>query len=106
MASPPPEQQLPRGGRRLVSMRFSGPFLDELAALSKPVEERIWSKLELVESFPGVGSSLVEPILLRAFGSKCLKVSAAGYDVIYEREGSGEDEMVYALGIISQRRIR
>ena len=88
-------------GPSVTRMRFSGPFLDELA--------------ELVESFPGVGSSLLEPLLVRAFGRGCLKVSAVGYDVIYERSGEGDeddrgngegDETVSVLGIIKQRRIR
>ena len=96
-------------------MRFSGPFLDKLAELDESAEARIWEKLELVESFPGVGSSLLEPLLVRAFGRGCLKVSAVGYDVIYERSGEGDeddrgngegDETVSVLGIIKQRRIR
>lgn len=102
-------------GPSVTRMRFSGPFLDELAELDESAEARIWEKLELVESFPGVGSSLLEPLLVRAFGRGCLKVSAVGYDVIYERSGEGDeddrgngegDETVSVLGIIKQRRIR
>lgn len=90
-------------------MRFSGPFLDELSALDESAEAQIWAKLELVEAFPGVGSSLLEPLLIRVFGRGCLKISAAGYDVIYERAGgdnSDGEETVDVLGIIKQRRIR
>lgn len=62
----------------------------------------------LVESFPGVGSSLVEPSLRHAYGSTCLKVVAAGYDVLYERGEKGKDgeEIVDILGIVSQRAVR
>ncbi len=91
----------------MARLLFSGPFLDEVAELSEAAEAEVWAKLKLVETFPGVGSSLIEPVLLRAFGPSCLKVAAAGYDIIYERDGGGErDELVRVLGIVAQRRVR
>lgn len=91
----------------MAKLRFSGPFLDDLAELDSLVEQEIWRKLELVRDVPGVGSSLVEPSLTQAFGSTCLKVTAGGYDVLYERSGgNGEDELVCVLGVVPQRRVR
>lgn len=91
----------------MARLLFSGPFLDDAAELSEAAEAEVWAKLELVETFPGVGSSLIEPVLLRAFGPSCLKVAAAGHDIIYERDGSGDkDELVRVLGIVPQRRVR
>lgn len=86
---------------------LSTPFLQDLALLDPAFEERVWRELELVQSFPGVGSSLVEPLLVQAFGASVLKVAVGSYDVIYERihldDGS---ERVNVLGIIPQRKIR
>lgn len=91
----------------MARMRFSAPFLDELADLSERVENEVWLKLELVRDYPGVGSSLVEPSLRRAFGDACLKVTACGYDVLYERRTAEEgEELVDVLGIVAQRRVR
>lgn len=91
----------------MARLVFSGPFLDEMAALDEAAEAEVWEKVRLVEAFPGVGSSLIEPVLVRAFGERCLKVAAAGYDVLYERDGSAEkDELVCFLGIVAQRRVR
>lgn len=90
----------------MVRMRFSGLFLDELAALPERVETEVWQKLQLVQDFPGVGSSLIEPMLIRAFGDSCLKVTAAGFDILYERTSVGDEGVVDVLGIVSQRRVR
>lgn len=96
----------------MARLLFAGPFLDGMEGLSEAAEAEVWAKLELVEAFPGVGSSLIEPMLLRAFGPNCLKVAAAGYDVIYERDGDerdgggGEEELVRFLGLVVQRRVR
>ena len=92
----------------MARLRFSEEFLESLAGLDSRVEERVWEKLALVESFPGVGSSLVESSLRHAYGSTCLKVVAAGYDVLYERGEKGNDgeEVVDVLGIVNQRAVR
>lgn len=90
----------------MARLVFAEPFFDELAQTSEAVEEEVWRKLALVRDFPGVGSALVEPSLRRAFGGSCLKVVARGYDVLYERVGEGDDEVVHVLGIVSQRRVR
>ncbi len=92
----------------MARLRFSEEFLESLAGLDSRVEERVWEKLALVESFPGVGSSLVESSLRHAYGSTCLKVVAAGYDVLYERgeKGADSEEVVDILGIVSQRAVR
>lgn len=91
----------------MARMSYSEPFLDEVASLSPREGEAVWAKLALVESFPGVGSSLLEAQLARAFGRGVLKVSAAGFDVVYERcEGEGEDELVRVYGLVPQRRLR
>lgn len=91
----------------MARMAYSGPFLDELAALPARDEGEVWAKLALVESFPGVGSSLVGPSLARAFGPGCLKISAAGLDIVYERcGGEGDDELVRVHGVVAQRRVR
>ena len=95
-------------GPPVARLRFSEEFLESLAGLDSRVEERVWEKLALVESFPGVGSSLVESSLRHAYGSTCLKVVAAGYDVLYERgeKGADSEEVVDILGIVSQRAVR
>jgi len=89
-------------------MIYTTPFLEDLSSLDEARENAIWEKILLVESFPGVGSSLIEPSLLTAFGEAILKVSAAGYDVLYERLGRDESntEVVRVLGIVPQRAIR
>lgn len=92
----------------MARLRFSEEFLESLARLDGRVEESVWVKLAHVENFPGVGSSLVEPTLRRAYGPACLKVAAAGTDVVYERGEKGADgvEVVDILGIVSQRAVR
>ena len=81
-------------------------FLNELADLSDRAADEVLRKLALVESFPGVGSSVTNSLLLNSFGSGGLKVSAAGYDVFYKRVPTGDDELVYVVGLLHQRRIR
>lgn len=95
-------------GPPVARLRFSEELLESLAGLDKRVEESVWKKLALVQGFPGVGSSLVEPSLRHAYGSACLKVVAAGYDVLYERGEKGNDgeEVVDVLGIVNQRAVR
>lgn len=92
----------------MARLRFSDEFLTSLSELDGRVEEAAWEKLSLVESFPGVGSALVEPSLRHAYGPGCLKVVAWGYDILYERRGnpSGPQELVDVLGIVGQRRVR
>lgn len=99
----------------MARLRFTQPFLEELSALDARVEDEAWRKLALVEAFPGAGSSLLEPSLVKAFGRSCLKVNALGYDVIYERLGADEhqagdsgtaEEIVVILGIVPQRKVR
>lgn len=89
-------------------LRFSREFLQTLAGLDERVEDGVWEKLALVEAFPGVGSALVEPSLRHAFGPSCLKVVAAGFDILYERSEPDADgiETVDVLGIVSQRAVR
>ena len=90
-----------------VELVLAGPFIQELAQLNQHVEDVVWQKLTLVQSFPGVGSSLVDPMLVQAFGPSVLKVAAGAYDVLYEREPIDDDyERVNVLGIIPQRAIR
>lgn len=95
----------------MARLQFARPFLEELSLLDEAVEQEVWRKLELVERVPGVGSSLVEPMLRTAFGDSCLKIAAAGYDVLYERVQDGEEEHateenVRVLGIVAQRWVR
>lgn len=92
----------------MARLRFSEEFLDSIAGLDERVEEAVWAKLVLVEGFPGVGSSLVEPSLRHAYGPSCLKIMVAGYDVLYERGPKDKDgeEIVDVLGIVSQRAVR
>ena len=92
----------------MARLRFSEEFLESLAGLDKRVEESVWNKLALVQDFPGMGSSLVEPPLRHAYGSACLKVVAACYDVPYERGEKGNDgeEVIDVLGIVNQRAVR
>ena len=75
----------------MARLRFSEEFIEPLAGLDKRVEESVWKKLALVQDFSEVGSSLVEPSLRHAYGSACLKVVAAGYDMLYERGEKGND---------------
>ena len=102
----------------MARLKFTRPFLEELSALDVRVENEVWRKLALVGAFPGVGSSLLEPSLIKTFGQSCLKVNALGYDVIYERLGADDerrsggsgaveaDEIVAILGIVPQRQVR
>ena len=92
----------------MARLRFSEEFLESLAGLDKRVEESVWKKLALVQDFSEVGSSLVEPSLRHAYGSTCLKVVAAGYDVLYERGEKGNDGegAIDVLGIVNQRAVR
>lgn len=95
----------------MARLQFARPFLEELSLLDEAAEQEVWRKLELVGRVPGVGSSLVEPMLRTAFGNSCLKIAAAGYDVLYERVQDGEEEhateeIVRVLGIVAQRRVR
>lgn len=99
-----------QSGRLLVAkLLFTAPFLDDLAQLDERVEAEVWRKLELVQSVHAVGTSLVEPQLIRSYGISCLKIAVFGFDVLYERHPAADDagdEFVVVLGIISQRRIR
>lgn len=92
----------------MARLRFSEEFLDSLVELDGRVEETLWKRLALVGSFPGAGSSLVEPSPRHAYGPGCLEVSAMGLDVLYERGAKGADgeEVVDVLGIVSQRAVR
>lgn len=90
----------------MARMVYAAPFLQDLAQLDERREALVWEKLSLIEAFPGVGSSLVEPSLMRAFGEAILKVSATGYDVLYERHGDTGNETVHVLGLIPQRAVR
>lgn len=90
----------------MARMIYALPFLQDLSALDERREALVWEKLGLVEAFPGVGSSLVEPSLARTFGGAVLKVSAAGYDILYERSGGPDNETVHVLGLVPQRAVR
>lgn len=93
----------------MTRMILTRPFLEDLARLSVQTEEAIWEKLKLVEAFPGVGSSISNRMLQRAFGASCLKVTVNGYDIIYERKTRPDDtqeNLVIVLGIIAQRTVR
>ncbi len=61
-------------------------------------------KVGLVSSFLRVGSVLVEPSLRAAFGPDCLKVNAAGYDVLYDYDR--QSDVVCFLGLVYQRAVR
>lgn len=92
----------------MARLRFSEEFLDSLVELDGRAEDAVWKRLALVGSFPGVGSSLVEPSLRHAYGPSRLKVAAAGYDVLYERGARDADgeEVVCVLGVVGQRTVR
>lgn len=90
----------------MARMIYAFPFLRDLTMLDEQREALVWEKLGLVEAFPGAGSSLVEPSLTRTFGGAILKVSAAGYDILYERSGDLDNETVRVLGLVPQRAIR
>ena len=88
----------------MAKMTFTSVFLDEVAELPAYAEEAVWDKASLVAAFPGVGSSLVEPSLRAAFGPDCLKVNAAGYDVLFDYDR--QNETVAFLGVVNQRAVR
>ena len=90
----------------MVRVALTGPFLDELAELSEGAADEVLRKLDLVASFPGVGSAVSNSFLVRAFGEGVLKIRAGEYDVFYCRKPCGDDEEVYVLSVIHQRRIR
>lgn len=83
---------------------FTEPFLDGVSLLPGYAEEVVWEKVGLVASFPGVGSSLVEPTLRSAFGPDCLKVNAAGYDVLFDYDRQADSACF--LGVVHQRAVR
>ena len=101
-------RRLRREGLAVARLLLTSSFLDDVAGLDPRAEEAVWAKLRLVASFPGVGSSLIEPSLTSAFGDSCLKVSALMYDILYKRMEAGEDgdEVVVVAGVIPQRRVR
>lgn len=88
----------------MARLVFAEPFLDGVSLLPDYAEEAVWEKVGLVASFPGVGSSLVEPTLRSAFGPDCLKVNAAGYDVLFDYDRQADE--VCFLGIVHQRAVR
>lgn len=71
----PLDRQWQSGGFLVAKLLFTAPFLDDLAQLDERVEAEVWRKLELVQSVPGVGTSLVEPQLIRSYGTSCLKIA-------------------------------
>lgn len=83
---------------------FAEPFLDDVSLFPGYAEDAVWEKVDLVLSFPGVGSALVEPSLRAAFGSSCLKVNAAGYDVLYDYDR--QVDSICFLGVVHQRAVR
>lgn len=83
---------------------FAEPFLDDVALLPDRAEEAVWEKVGLVAAFPGVGSALVEPSLRAAFGPDCLKVGAAGFDVLFDYDRPADT--VCFLGVVHQRAVR
>ena len=97
-------QRLLAAGTVVARVLFTGPFLDDAAGLPDYALAEVRAKCAMVEEFPGVGSALVELSLRRAYGSTCLKLAAAGDDVLYER--LDEQDAVVFLGIVPQRKVR
>ena len=97
-------QRLFVAGAFVARALFTEPFLDDAAGLSDYALSEVRVKCAMVEEFPGVGSALVELSLRRAYGSTCLKLAAAGYDILYER--LDEQDAVVFLGIVPQRKVR
>jgi hypothetical protein len=85
-------------------MLYAASFLDDVALLPVEAEEGVWTVLELVESVPGCGSALLAPSLVRRFGLNCLKVAAAGFDILYRRVD--ERDEIQVLGIVHQKAVR
>ena len=83
---------------------FAEPFLDDASLLPGYAEDAVGEKVGLVLSFAGVGSALVEPSLRVTFGPNCLKVNAAGYDVLYDCDCQAD--AVCFLGAVHQRAVR
>ena len=78
-------------------------FLDDMVDVPESVETRVWEKHALVESMPGVGSSLLSSTLLRRYGDDCLKLLVDPYEIVY-RWGGGED--VDVLALVRQRKAK
>ena len=97
-------QRLLDAGTVVARALFTGPFLDDAAGLPDYALAEVRAKCAIAEEFPGAGSALVELSLRRSYGSTCLKLSAAGYDVLYER--LDEQDAVVFLGIVPQRKVR
>lgn len=97
-------QRLLDAGVVVARALFTGPFLDDAAGLPDYVLDEVRDKCAMAEEFPGIGSALVELSLRRSYGSTCLKLAAAGYDVLYER--LDEQDAVVFLGIVPQRKVR
>lgn len=71
----PLDRQWQSGGLLVAKLLFTAPILDDLAQLDERVEAEVWRKLELVQNVPGVGTSLVDPQLIRSYGTSCLKIA-------------------------------
>ena len=100
-------RRLPRPsleGPAVARALYTGPFIDDLAALPEYAIDAVRVRCEAVAEFPGVGSTLIEPSLIRAYGSSCFKAVACGYDVLYER--LDDQGAVVFLGIVPQRKVR
>ncbi len=82
-------------------------FLDDISEASGGVQKQVWSKLALIQDVPDVGSRIYGTSLKRNYGS-CLKLSVAGFHIIYRRESAETDydETIFILGLVNQRRIR
>lgn len=94
----------PREGRTVARALYTGPFIDDLVGLPEYAFGAVRARCEVAAEFPGIGSSLLEPSLVRVYGASCLKLVACGYDILYERLDD-RDSVVF-LGIVPQRRAR
>lgn len=88
----------------MARLLLANTFLEELSFVPQPVEDAVWVSLATIQSFPGVGSALLEPILRRSFGPGCLKVAVCGFDLLYRR--LDETDEVLVLGLIHQKQVR
>lgn len=80
-------------------------FVDDLSQVwSARVPKRIRESLEILETYPELGSTLLPVRMRKTYGESVRRLTVAPFDVIYEFDRGTDCVYVYAL--VSCRRMR